>query len=117
MSFIFKLQSSTASQADETTPNSTTSNFSPPQRGLSRLRAKVLEKDKIKRRNMVFILGFLLLSSLIATLALALKPSALQDSYLVNNIELLSNKEGLDFYNELEFYQWLDLATAEKAVD
>jgi hypothetical protein len=34
---------------------------------------------------------------------------------LVNNIDLLSSNEEIDFYNKIEFYQWLDLAAAEKS--
>ena len=77
-------------------------------------REKILEKDRVKRRNILFYFSFLLAIALISVLFLAFKPSILQDKYLINNIELLSNNEDLDFYNELEFYQWLDLSVTEK---
>ena len=76
-------------------------------------REKILEKDRVKRRNILFYFSFLLATALISVLFLAFKPSILQDKYLVNDIELLSNNEDLDFYNEMEFYQWLDSSAAE----
>lgn len=80
-------------------------------------REKILEKDREKRRNIIFSFVFLLAIALTAALFLAFKPSVLQDSYLIDDIELLSNNEDLDFYNEMEFYQWLNSSVVEKSVD
>ena len=79
-------------------------------------REKILEKDREKRRNIMFSFAFLLIIALVSVLFLAFKPSVLQDNQLINNVELLTNNEGLDFYNDIEFYQWLDSSTLEKPV-
>ena len=90
---------------------------SPEKRSIFR-REKILEKDRKKRHYIILSFIFIISLALITAFALSFKPSILQDSYLVDNIEILSNNEGLDFYKELEFYQWLDLAATEgKSVD
>lgn len=75
-------------------------------------RAKLLEEDRLKRRKIYckiyFISGVLLFSTLVVIIALLFKPDLIQDRILIDNIELLSNNDGIDFYNNMEFYQWLD---------
>lgn len=78
------------------------------------LRAKILAEDKIKRRRLLF-LSCLILSLIVAIMILlALKPNLIQDPSLVDNIDLLSSNEDINFYKRMEFYQWLDLAAAEQ---
>lgn len=108
---------STTSPANEAKPPSNRSNRFSLNRRIVFRREKILEKDREKRRNIFFSFAFLLIIALVSVLFLTFKPSVLQDNYLINNIELLSNNEDLNFYNEIEFYQWLDSAAAEKSID
>lgn len=79
------------------------------------LREKILAEDKKKRRRLLFFSCLTL--SLIGTMIIlsGLKPNLIKDPSLVDNIDLLSSNEEIHFYNRMEFYQWLDLAVAEKA--
>ena len=78
------------------------------------LREKILAEDKRKRRRLLFSSGFILSLIVAIITLLALKPNLIQDPSLVDNIDLLSNNEDINFYNRMEFYQWLDLAVAEQ---
>ena len=81
-------------------------------------RERILEKDRKKRYYIILSFASIISLALMMAFALSFKPSILKDSYLVDNIEILSSNEGLEFYKEFEFYQWLDLAaTEEKSVD
>ncbi len=79
------------------------------------LRKKILEEDKKKRQRLLFITCFIIALILAVITLLALKSNLIQDPFLINNIDLLSNNEEINFYNKMEFYQWLDLAVAEQA--
>jgi len=55
------------------------------------------------------ILTLLVLTLLIFTyFNTNMKPSSSEQTPLFADMELLSSNESLDFYNDLEFYQWLD---------
>jgi hypothetical protein len=76
-------------------------------------REEILKSDRKKRLTLLFFSCFIIASAIIIIAILSFKTSSL-DSTLVENIDLLSNNEEIDFYNKMEFYQWLDLA-AEKS--
>ncbi|MCK5896890.1 MAG: hypothetical protein KAG20_08795 [Cocleimonas sp.] len=79
------------------------------------LREKILAEDRRKRHTLLFSFGFFMALVIFFIVMLSLKSNLLRDSILVNNIDLLSNNEEIDFYNKMEFYQWLDLSAAEKS--
>ena len=77
------------------------------------MREEILKSDRKKRLTLLFFSCFIIASAIIIIAILSFKTNSL-DSTLVENIDLLSNNEKIDFYNKMEFYQWLDLA-AEKS--
>ena len=79
------------------------------------LREKILANDKRKRMRVYCISGFFIFSiMLIIFLAITLKSHFINDITLVDNIELLSSNEGVDFYNDdLAFYSWLETSSKE----
>ncbi|HFC91831.1 MAG TPA: hypothetical protein ENJ51_03375 [Leucothrix mucor] len=76
------------------------------------MREKILESDRKKRLSLLLFSCFIITSAIIIIAIFSFKTNSL-DSILVENIDLLSNNEEIDFYNKMEFYQWLDLATEE----
>ncbi|MCK5902102.1 MAG: hypothetical protein KAG28_03050 [Cocleimonas sp.] len=81
---------------------------------LDPLKEKLLEHDKQKRQTALLIGGFFLALFFIIALVLLLKPNVIQDSTLVENIELLSSNDDVAFYTEVEFYHWLDSKPPEQ---
>ena len=77
------------------------------------MREEMLRNDRKKRLTLLFFSGLIMTSAIIIIAILSFKTNSL-DSTLVENIDLLSNNEEIDFYNNMEFYQWLDLV-AEKS--
>ncbi|MCK5809561.1 MAG: hypothetical protein KAH00_00650 [Cocleimonas sp.] len=75
-------------------------------------REEILENDRKKRFAILFFSCFIIVSAIIVIGIFSFKSHSL-DITLVENIDLLSNNEEIDFYNKMEFYQWLDLS-AEK---
>ncbi|MCK5917088.1 MAG: hypothetical protein KAG34_01590 [Cocleimonas sp.] len=73
------------------------------------LREEILESDRKKRLTILLFCCFIIVSVIIIIAFFSFKTTSL-DNTLVNNIDLLSNNEEIDFYNNMEFYQWLDLA-------
>jgi hypothetical protein len=81
----------------------------------SSIREKILENDRKKRLTILFSSCFIIASIIIVIALFSFKTNPLEDSRLVDNIDLLSNNEEINFYDKMEFYQWLDLAVAEKS--
>ena len=79
------------------------------------IREKILENDRRKRLTILFSSCFIIASIIIVMALFSFKTSLLEDSRLINNIDLLSNNEEINFYDKMEFYQWLDLAVVEKS--
>jgi len=78
------------------------------------LREKILAEDRKKRYILLFSTCFIMMSIIIMMAIFSFKMNVLNDSILINNIELLSDSEEIDFYHKMEFYQWLDLAIIEE---
>jgi len=77
------------------------------------LREKILEEDRKKRNLLLFSTFFIIASITIVISLFSFKANLLDDSLLVDNIDLLASKEDIEFYEFGERYQWLGLI-AEK---
>lgn len=80
---------------------------------LNSIRHAALEHKLARRhRSLLFPFGGLVTACLLVVTVLLLDPGATttpqrQDSPPLEDIELLTDAEGLDFYEDYEFYQWL----------
>jgi hypothetical protein len=79
------------------------------------IREKILENDRRKRLTALFFSCFIIASAIIVIALFSYRTNPLEDSRLIDNIDLLSNNEEISFYDKMEFYQWLNLAVAEKS--
>lgn len=77
--------------------------------GLNNIRHNALDfADKKYRHRVLLPVGAMVAVSIAVIVFTLVRPDSSSSPFIAEDIEMLSTSDGIDFYENLEFYQWLD---------
>lgn len=76
---------------------------------LNNIRHNALDSaDKKYRHRILLPVGAMVAASIAVIVFTLVQPDSSSSPFIAEDIEMLSTSDGIDFYENLEFYQWLD---------
>ena len=76
---------------------------------LNSIRHNALDSVGRKYRQQVLLpVGAMVAASIAVIMFTLVQPDSSSSPFIPEDIEMLSTSDGIDFYENLEFYQWLD---------